>query len=123
MKRFVSSIIILAFSAVLFSCVAATHQESKTKTGVLLGAAAGAIAGQAIGMDPKGTLTVPAEVAASSQATGGDSKGALAWPAAGAAASDRYALVIGNASYKGLSLKNPANDAEDMATALRGSIV
>ena len=37
---------------------------------------------------------------------------------ANAAASDRYALVIGNASYKEGPLKNPANDAEDMAAVL-----
>ena len=37
---------------------------------------------------------------------------------ANAAASDRHALVIGNASYKEGPLKNPANDAEDMAAVL-----
>ena len=35
-------------------------------------------------------------------------------------AQDKYALVIGNSSYKGLSaLKNPVNDAADVASALR----
>jgi len=31
----------------------------------------------------------------------------------------RYALVIGNAGYKGSPLKNPVNDAQDMAASLR----
>ena len=31
----------------------------------------------------------------------------------------RYALVIGNASYKSSPLDNPVNDAQDMATSLR----
>ena len=36
-------------------------------------------------------------------------------------AEDKYALVIGNSSYKGLSpLKNPVNDATDVASTLRG---
>ncbi len=56
MKRFVSAIMILVFTSALFSCAGATHQESKTKTGILAGAAAGAIAGQAIGRNTKGTL-------------------------------------------------------------------
>ena len=56
MKRFVSGIMILAFTAALFSCSGATHQEGKTKTGVLAGAGIGAIAGQAIGRNTKGTL-------------------------------------------------------------------
>ncbi len=35
-------------------------------------------------------------------------------------AQDKFALVIGNSSYKGLSpLKNPVNDATDIASALR----
>ena len=32
----------------------------------------------------------------------------------------RVALVIGNASYKSSPLKNPVNDANDMATTLKG---
>ncbi len=32
----------------------------------------------------------------------------------------RVALVIGNSSYKSLPLKNPVNDARDMANSLRG---
>jgi len=42
---------------------------------------------------------------------------ALAAPAARAAG--RVALVIGNGSYKAAPLKNPVNDAKDMAAALR----
>ncbi|MCH8077771.1 MAG: caspase family protein [SAR324 cluster bacterium] len=39
-----------------------------------------------------------------------------------AGAEQRVALVIGNSAYKAISpLKNPVNDAEDMATALRRS--
>jgi len=37
-----------------------------------------------------------------------------------ALASDRVALVIGNGAYKTSPLKNPANDARDMAAALKG---
>jgi uncharacterized caspase-like protein len=34
---------------------------------------------------------------------------------------NRYALVIGNAAYTAIgSLKNPVNDANDMAETLRG---
>ena len=32
----------------------------------------------------------------------------------------RVALVIGNSNYKNSPLKNPVNDARDMATKLRG---
>ena len=32
----------------------------------------------------------------------------------------RVALVIGNAAYKSSPLKNPVNDANDMATTLKG---
>jgi formylglycine-generating enzyme required for sulfatase activity len=36
-------------------------------------------------------------------------------------AAPRYALVVGNSAYRGMTaLANPANDAEDMAAALRG---
>ena len=35
-------------------------------------------------------------------------------------AAQRTALVIGNADYDTAPLKNPANDAVDMAKALRG---
>lgn len=35
-------------------------------------------------------------------------------------AEKRVALVIGNSNYPGASLRNPANDAKDMAAALRG---
>jgi uncharacterized caspase-like protein len=55
----------------------------------------------------------------------------LAWPSFGAepgrnlaigksgVAEKRVALVIGNAAYPGAPLKNPVNDAKDMATTLR----
>jgi outer membrane protein OmpA-like peptidoglycan-associated protein len=56
MKRIVTTMVILSFTVSLFACTGATHQEGKTKTGVLAGAAAGALAGQAIGRDTKGTL-------------------------------------------------------------------
>jgi outer membrane protein OmpA-like peptidoglycan-associated protein len=56
MKRLFSAIVVLAFAASLFSCAGASHQESKTKTGVLAGAAAGAVLGQAIGRNTEGTL-------------------------------------------------------------------
>lgn len=38
----------------------------------------------------------------------------------GHAAGGRIALVIGNSAYESSPLKNPANDARDVATALRG---
>ncbi len=56
MKKIISLGIILAFVMTLHACAGATHQESKTKTGVLVGAGVGAAAGQAIGRDTKGTL-------------------------------------------------------------------
>lgn len=56
MKKIISSGIILAFVMTLHACAGATHQEGKTKTGVLVGAGVGAAAGQAIGRDTKGTL-------------------------------------------------------------------
>ena len=37
-----------------------------------------------------------------------------------ARAEKRFALVIGNGAYATSPLKNPVNDAQDMATALRG---
>ena len=43
----------------------------------------------------------------------------LAAGTAQAEASGRYALVIGNSAYKDKPLKNPANDARDMAQALQ----
>ncbi|MFO8083903.1 MAG: OmpA family protein [Desulfobacterales bacterium] len=56
MKKIVTTIILFAFAVALNSCAGATHQEGKTKTGVLVGAGVGAAAGQAIGRDTKGTL-------------------------------------------------------------------
>ncbi len=47
---------------------------------------------------------------------------ALALPAQAAPSAERrVALVIGNGAYKAGPLKNPANDARDMAAALRGA--
>lgn len=40
-------------------------------------------------------------------------------PAASAQAERRVALVIGNAAYKGVPLRNPVNDAVDVAASLR----
>jgi hypothetical protein len=40
-------------------------------------------------------------------------------PAAGPSSERRVALVIGNAAYRTAPLRNPANDAEDMAEALK----
>jgi hypothetical protein len=45
---------------------------------------------------------------------------ALLIPTLGFAAEKRVALVIGNSSYANSPLKNPVNDAKDMATKLRG---
>ena len=36
------------------------------------------------------------------------------------AAAERHALVIGNANYQSSPLRNPLNDAQDMAAALKG---
>ena len=41
-------------------------------------------------------------------------------PDGDARAENRFALVIGNGAYATSPLKNPVNDAQDMATALRG---
>src|SRR5262245_17652531 len=46
---------------------------------------------------------------------------ALAAALAPAAAEPRTALIIGNAAYSWGPLRNPLNDAGDMATALRGA--
>lgn len=56
MKKIMTTLILIAFAVTLNACAGATHQESKTKTGVLVGAGVGAAAGQAIGRDTKGTL-------------------------------------------------------------------
>jgi outer membrane protein OmpA-like peptidoglycan-associated protein len=56
MKKIISLGIIAVFLLTLYSCAGVTHQEGKTKTGVLVGAGVGAAAGQAIGRDTKGTL-------------------------------------------------------------------
>lgn len=56
MKNFMSLLVALVFAFTLQACAGATHQESKTKTGVLVGAGTGAVAGQAIGKSTEGTL-------------------------------------------------------------------
>ncbi len=56
MKKPFAAIMLLIFAVTLNACAGASHQESKTKTGVLVGAGVGAAAGQAIGRDTKGTL-------------------------------------------------------------------
>lgn len=56
MKNLMSLLVALVFAFTLQACAGATHQESKTKTGVLVGAGTGAVAGQAIGKSTEGTL-------------------------------------------------------------------
>ncbi len=56
MKKFITILILFAFAVALNACAGATHQESKARTGVLIGAGAGAATGQAIGRDTRGTL-------------------------------------------------------------------
>jgi outer membrane protein OmpA-like peptidoglycan-associated protein len=48
--------VIIVLAAFLFGCAGATHQESKAKTGVLIGSAGGAALGQAIGKNTESTL-------------------------------------------------------------------
>jgi len=49
-------IVLLILSLFIVSCAGSTHQERKTKEGVLVGAGVGAILGQVIGGDTQGTL-------------------------------------------------------------------
>jgi outer membrane protein OmpA-like peptidoglycan-associated protein len=56
MKKIISIGLVVAFLMTLQGCAGMSHQEGKTKTGVLVGAGLGAAAGQAIGRDTKGTL-------------------------------------------------------------------
>jgi hypothetical protein len=44
---------------------------------------------------------------------------ALGWPLYAAGNSDRIALVTGNGASKNVPLRNPVNDANDMAAALK----
>ena len=56
MKRVIAGIVILTLTVWMLSCAGVTHKESGAKTGVLVGAAGGAILGQVIGRDTEGTL-------------------------------------------------------------------
>ena len=56
MKRIITVIVSLALAIGLFACAGPTHQERKAKTGVLIGAAGGAILGQIIGGNTEATL-------------------------------------------------------------------
>ena len=56
MKKIISIIVSLVLALCFFSCAGPTHQERGAKTGVLIGAAGGAILGQAIGGDTESTL-------------------------------------------------------------------
>jgi outer membrane protein OmpA-like peptidoglycan-associated protein len=56
MKRVISIVAILALAAFLMSCAGATQQERGTRTGAVIGAASGALLGQAIGRDTEATL-------------------------------------------------------------------
>jgi outer membrane protein OmpA-like peptidoglycan-associated protein len=56
MKKPAAVFITIILSVCLLGCAGATHQESKTKTGVLIGSAGGAILGQVIGKNTESTL-------------------------------------------------------------------
>lgn len=56
MKRIGVMIVLSVFAAGLCSCAGPTQQQRGTKTGVLIGAAGGAILGQVIGRDTEATL-------------------------------------------------------------------
>lgn len=56
MKKITSILAGLALVASIFSCAGPTQQERGSKTGALIGAAGGAILGQAIGRNTTGTL-------------------------------------------------------------------
>ena len=56
MKKAMILIISLALCVSLAGCAGVTHQESKAKTGVLIGSAGGAILGQVIGKNTESTL-------------------------------------------------------------------
>lgn len=56
MKKTMTLIISMLLLISIVSCAGVTHKESKTKTGVLVGSAGGAILGQAIGGNTESTL-------------------------------------------------------------------
>ena len=56
MKRVISIVAILVLAAFLISCAGVTQQERGTRTGAVIGAASGALLGQAIGRDTEATL-------------------------------------------------------------------
>jgi len=56
MKKITSILVSLILVTLMFSCAGPTQQQSGTKTGVLIGAASGALLGQAIGRNTTGTL-------------------------------------------------------------------
>lgn len=56
MKRTISIILCLALAMCFYSCAGPTHQQRGAKTGVLIGAAGGAILGQVIGRNTEATL-------------------------------------------------------------------
>jgi outer membrane protein OmpA-like peptidoglycan-associated protein len=75
MKRMISIVAILALAAFLISCAGATQQERGTRTGAIIGAASGALLGQAIGRDTKGTL-IGAAIGAAAGGVAGNQIGA-----------------------------------------------
>jgi outer membrane protein OmpA-like peptidoglycan-associated protein len=75
MKRVISIVAILALAAFLISCAGATQQERGTRTGAIIGAASGALLGQAIGRDTKGTL-IGAAIGAAAGGVAGNQIGA-----------------------------------------------
>ncbi len=56
MKKIGIMFTLFGFLMTLIACSGASHQERRTKEGVLIGAGLGAAAGQAIGRDTEGTL-------------------------------------------------------------------
>jgi len=56
MKRVITIVAILALAAFLISCAGVTQRERGTRTGAVIGAASGALLGQAIGRDTEATL-------------------------------------------------------------------
>lgn len=56
MKKITSTMISLTLVIFIFSCAGTTQQERGTKTGVLIGAAGGALLGQVIGRNTASTL-------------------------------------------------------------------
>jgi outer membrane protein OmpA-like peptidoglycan-associated protein len=56
MKRTITILVSIALMTFMFSCAGPTQQERGTKTGALIGAAGGALLGQAIGRNTTATL-------------------------------------------------------------------